>query len=59
MQSKQGQQDGLRWWLQWQIGLQKQKNTKVHREKAEVRITKVGKGRGLFAMEDIEKMHTS
>jgi len=35
--------------------LQKQKSTKIHMEKVEVKHTKDGKGSGLFAMEDIEK----
>ncbi len=41
--------------MQWRIGLQKQKSTKVPMKKVAVRHTKDGKGSGLFAMEDIEK----
>jgi hypothetical protein len=55
LQSKQGWQDGLWWWLQWQIWLQKQKRTKNLWKKVEVRHTKDGNGSGLFAMEDIGK----
>jgi hypothetical protein len=55
LQSKQRRQDGLWWWLQWRIGLQKQKSTKVHMEKVEVRQTQDGKGSSHFAIEDIEK----
>jgi hypothetical protein len=59
LRSKQGWQDGLWWWSQWWIGLQNQRSNKVHMEKSRSKTNKDGKGSGLFAMEDIEKMNMS